>query len=302
MVNLLNWAAFALLTLIWGSTFLAIRVSNATGYDPFSAAAVRVVLAALFLLPLARALRLEFPRGRLLAVVLGAGALMFGINFGLLYWGEVTVNSGTAAVLWGVYPVWMALGAALTLEGEPLTLRGLAGAVLAAVGLVVVFWSQLRLDAPLAGFAAVLGGILCATIASLLVKKWGHDVHPLVYNALGAAAGAPVLVGLAFVAGDGLALPPDDAAWGAFLFLLVAGSLVAFNVWAWLLQRWPATRLSFQTVLSPLIAVALGAALLGEVAEPTFLAGTALVLFGTFLALRPTRPVAGAGDAAQAPD
>lgn len=106
------------------------------------------------------------------------------------------------------------------------------------------------------------------------------------YNAVGAAAAAPLLAVLAFAAGEGFALPPDAAAWGAFLFLLVAGSLVAFNVWAWLLQRWPATRLSFQTVLSPLIAVALGAALLAEPVEPTFLAGTGLVLAGTWLAVR----------------
>lgn len=284
--NLLPWAAFALMTLIWGSTFLAIRVSNEAGYDPFSAAAVRVLLATAILLVAVRALRLPVPRGRKLGVLVAAGALMFGLNFGLLYWGELTVTSGTAAVLWGVYPVWVALGAAATLKAEPLTARGLGGAFVAAVGLVVVFWSQLSLDAPLLGFAAILGGILAATLASLLVKRWASDAHPLVYNAIGGLAASPLLVAAAFAGGDGLALPPSLPAWGAFAFLLVAGSLVAFVVWAWLLQRWPVTRLSFQTVLSPVIAVALGWAFLGEAVEPTFLAGTGLVLAGTWLAVR----------------
>lgn len=287
------WGAFAAMTLIWGSTFLAIRVSNLEGYEPLGAVAVRLVLAAALLAALARAARVRWPRGRELRATLLAGFLIYGFNFGLLYWGELTVPSATAAVLWGVFPTLVALGAPLVLGGaEPLTRRGLLGGLIAALGLLLVFRSHLALDAPLAGLAAILGGIAAAAMGSLLVKREAKAVHPVAFNALGSFAGAAALAPAALLAEGGLAPPPTPPAALALAYLVLAGSLGAFNLWAWLIQRWPATRLSFQTVLSPLVAVLLGALLLAEPLGPAFLAGTALVLAGTWLAVRaPARAV-----------
>jgi drug/metabolite transporter (DMT)-like permease len=193
-----------------------------------------------------------------------------------------------AAVMWGIYPTLMALGASRFLADEPLTVRGLSGALVAALGLLVVFWSHLELGGPLAGFAAILGGILAGTVGSLVVKRWAHDIHPLTLNAAGLMASVPLVLGAALALGRGPLLPPTPLAWAAILYLAAVGSS-AFILWAWLLKRWPATRVSFQTVLSPLVAVALGAALLGEPVGPRFLAGAALVLVGTFVAVRAAR-------------
>lgn len=284
----LPWAAFAATAFIWGSTFLAIRVSNEEGFDPMSAVVLRLAAASLVFVGAARALRIRFPRGRDLGVTALAGLLIFAVNFGLLYWGETMVDSGTAAVLWGVFPTLTALGAAFMLGGkEPLTARALAGGALAAAGLVVVFWSELSTDAPLPGLLAILGGITAAATAGLLTKRFAHDVHPVAFNAVGQATGAAALLPVALV--GGLELPATTAAWGSLAYLTLAGSVVAFTLWAWLLKRWPATRVSYQTVMSPLIAVALGALVLDEEIGSTFLAGTALVLAGTVLATRAAR-------------
>jgi drug/metabolite transporter (DMT)-like permease len=282
------WAAFAGMVFIWGSTFLAVRVAVVEGYDPFRAALARVVLATLLVGGVAWARRVRWPRGRDLRVAAGGGLLIFGLNFALLFWGEQVVPSASAAVLWGVYPALVALGASAWLQGEPLTRRGLRGALLAALGLGVVFASEATFAGSAAGFAAILVGIVGATVGSLAIKRWGHDVDPLALNAIGLAASVPLVLPLALAAGrDGFA-PPTGLAWMALAYLVVVGSL-AFVLWAWLLQRWPATRVSYQTVLSPLVAVLLGAALLAEPVGPRFLAGTALVIAGTFLAVRAPR-------------
>jgi drug/metabolite transporter (DMT)-like permease len=286
------------MTLIWGSTFLAIRVSNQEGYDPFAAALVRLLVAAGFLLALGAAMRIAWPRGRALALAVLAGNLIFGANWLLLYWGELTVPSSLAAVTWGVYPALVAIGAAAVLEGEPLTARGLGGATVAAVGLVVVFWSHLQLEGPPAGVAAILAGILLATVGSLAVKKWARDIHPVALNAFGLVGSVPMVALVAWSARPRAVLPPDAAAAAALLYLAIVGTS-AFVLWAWLLQRWPATRVSFQTVLSPLVAVVLGVAILGEPLGAGFLAGTALVLGGTWLAVRAPRPHPAPGGAGQ---
>jgi len=284
----LNAGAFFLIVLVWGSTFLAIRVSNDAGYDPLSAVAVRLVLASLALVALVKAAGVAWPRGTALRATLASGFLIFGVNFVLLYWGEQTVASGTAAVLWGVYPALVAIGAPFVLrDQEPPPARSLAGALVASVGLAVVFRAHLGLDAPILGFAAILTGIASSTLATLLTKRWAKGVHPLAYNALGSFVGAMVLVPVALALGPGLALPQGKLAWASLAYLVLAGSIGAFNVWAWLLHRWPATRVSFQTVLSPLIAVALGWAFLAEPVDVGFLLGTSLVLAGTWLAVAP---------------
>lgn len=283
----LNAAAFAGMVVVWGTTFLAIRVSNDAGYDPLSAIVLRQAAAAAILLGAALAVRAAWPRGVALRACAVSGLLIFGINFPMLYLGELTVTSGTAAVLWGIYPAFVALGAAVVLRSsEPLTARGLGGVLLGLVGLAVVFWSQLSLDAPLWGLAAILAGILVSTATTLILKRWARDAHPVVFNGLGHALGAAVLAPIVLATRGRIDLPPNAEAWSALLYLLVAGSLVAFPVWNWLLRRWPATRVSLQTLLSPLIAVALGAAVLHEALEARFLLGAALVLAGTWLTLQ----------------
>lgn len=276
------WAAFAGMTLIWGSTFLAVRVADDHGYDPLGASWLRLAGMAALLLLIAAATRARWPRGRLLGVLALAGVLGFGVNFTLLFYGEQRVPSGTAAVMWGIYPTLVTLGAARFLVGEPLTARRIAGAGLAALGLVVVFRAQLG-AAPLLSLGAVLTGIVCSTAGSLLFKRFGKDVDPVVLNGIATTASAGALLPVVLAA-HAAVLPPDRPALLALGYLTIVGGS-AFLLWAWLLQRWPATRVSYQTVLSPLVAVLLGALLLGERVEPLFLAGGALVLLGTWVAI-----------------
>ncbi|MCA1813750.1 MAG: DMT family transporter [Halobacteriales archaeon] len=186
-------------------------------------------------------------------------------------------------MLWGIYPTVVTLGAARFLAGEPLSARRIAGGLVAALGLIVVFWAKLSADAPLPSLAAVLLAILCSAAGTMLFKRFAHDVGPIALNAIATGASAIALLPLVLVARVPV-LPPDESALLALAYLIVIGGS-AFLLWAWLLQRWPATRVSYQTVLSPLVAVLLGAVVLSEGVEPLFLGGGALVLLGTWVAI-----------------
>src|SRR6267143_1618794 len=148
--------------LIWGSTFLAIRIGN-EAVPPVWAATLRLALAAPLLTGLVPVTRQSFPRGPALRGALLFGIFNFGVNLSLLYWGERVVPSGIAAVLYATVPLSTALLAA-ALGVERLAPRKLGAAALAIVGVAVIFAGELRLDVPVAGLIAVF---LAATAAAL---------------------------------------------------------------------------------------------------------------------------------------
>src|SRR2546428_3189734 len=147
--------------LIWGSTFLAIRVGN-EAVPPVWAATIRLVLAAPLLTLLVLATRQRFPRGPALRGALLFGIFNFGVNMSLLYWGERVVPSGIAAVLYATVPLSTALIAA-GVRGERLVARQGAAAVVAVVGVAVLFAGELRVRVAL---ASPLPGVLSGAAGS----------------------------------------------------------------------------------------------------------------------------------------
>lgn len=291
-------AAFLVCVLIWGSTWLAIKVGY-EGVGPFLAAAMRFGLASLILLVLARwqghAVRLRGPHLRLAVF---AGVVMFVGDYGLIYWGEQFLPSGLTAVLFATMPFSTAALAQALLPDEPVTRRKLAGAALGIAGLAVVFRESVVVDPALAlPMLAILLSAVCASATGVAAKRWGHDLHPVSLFAVAMGVGAVGLLPLAVLDGERLALPGTALAWVSVLYLVVLGSVVAFLLYFWLLKTHDATKLSLVTVLTPLVALALGAALLGEALGALELAGVGLVLLGVWLAVSAGRARAPAPEA-----
>lgn len=294
---------FALLCAVWGSTWLVIKVGYG-GLGPFNVAGLRFLLAGALMVPVAVAAKAEWPRGReewgLVAFV---GAVLFACDYGLIYWGEQHLESGLTAVLFAVMPLLTALAAHLYLPAERLTPRKLAGTLLALAGVAALFGDSLRLDASLVlPMLAILGSAACAAVASVATKRHGRRLHPAALNAPAMLVGA-ALLGLASLAtGDGLRLPADGATWAAVGYLAVAGSVVTFLIYFWLLKTWNATTMSFIAVFTPVIALGLGVVVLGERLTAWMGLGAALILAGILLALlqpraalAPAAPVAEEG-------
>lgn len=300
MKGFLKPLAFVLLCLIWGSTWLVIKVGYG-GLGPFNVASLRFLAAGLLFCALVPAFRARWPRGRTeWGVSLFVGAVLFGADYGLIYWGETRLDSGLTAILFATMPLATAFVAHAYLPAERLNARKLGGTLLAFLGVVALFADKVRLDPGLAvPMLAIVASAVCAAFSSVATKRHGHDLHPTALNAVAMLFGALLLALASLVAGDGLRLPSDASAWGALAYLVLAGSVVTFLVYFWLLKAWESTTLSFISIFTPVVALFLGYVVLDERPTAWTGLGAALILAGVLLALRrPTVPKAPKGAAA----
>ena len=278
------YVVFIACCLIWGSTFLAIRIGNET-VPPVWAATVRLVLAAPLLTALVLATRQRFPRGAALRGALLFGVFNFGANLSLLYWGERVVPSGIAAVLYATVPLSTAFIAA-ALRVERLVARKVVAALLAIVGVAIIFAGELKLDVPIEGLVAVFLAATCASLSSVFLKRTPQP-SAIAANAVGAVAGAAVCAVVSVLLGEDRALPTTFEAWWPIVYLTLAGSLGAYVLYTWLVQHWPVTNASMVGVVVPVIAVILGAVAKQEQRSPESYLGAAVVLAAVVVALRP---------------
>ncbi len=225
------------------------------------------------------------PRGGSLRDILLYGFLQFGMNFGLLYWGEAAgVPSGITAVVYATIPLSTALFAwGFGLERlDPVKLLA-AGAGIA--GVAIIFAGQLGVGVPPIGLLAVISAATFAALSGIFLKR-AHSRSPFMANALGSAVGTPVCLLGAIVLGEPLALPTTLEAWGPILYLTALGSLGAYVLMAWLLTRWTATSTSFIGVVIPVIALGLGAIIRDERPAALAFVGAAIVIASVVTSLR----------------
>ena len=255
--------AFAIIYFVWGSTFLAIRV-GVREVPPLILAAMRFLSAGLVLYGWMAARGEQSPNRRQWLSVSLLAVLIFLFDYGLLFWAEQRVPSGLAAVMLATIPVFTALAEILFLRTQRLTIR-LALALLLGIGGVAVLTSNsVRLGGePIdrLGAVALIGGAVSWSAASILSRKL-----PLP-ESKGMSSGAQMLVGgvlLALAAaarGEFRGFQPaavSRGAWLALAYLIVAGSIVGFTAYVWLIHRESPTKVGTYAYVNPLVAVVLG--------------------------------------------
>ena len=280
---------FLLLTLIWGTTWAAIRI-GLDGVPPFTGVAVRFAIAGTLLLALALALGVRLGRGRHeKALWLANGILSFCLSYPIIYWSEQHIPSGLAAVLFATNPLVVAALAHFLLAGERLTAAAVAGLVLGFAGVAVIFSDDLTLlGGPQVRLAALvmLGSPLVSAMSAVAIKRWGSDVHPLSLSAVPMLIASVVMGAVALLVERHRPLVLDARSVGALVYLALLGSAVTFTVYYWLLARVAATRVALVSYLIPIVAVAVGAVLFDEPLRPRLLAGSALILAGVAIVSR----------------
>ncbi|HEY6867481.1 MAG TPA: EamA family transporter [Candidatus Eisenbacteria bacterium] len=286
------WGAFAGCTLIWSSTFLVIRIGN-EALPPAWAASLRLGLAAVILGAIARVRGEGLPHGDRLGPATWYGVLQFGLNFPLLYWGETVLPSGLTAVLFATIPLTVALFAH-AFGIEALTPLKIAAAAIGMTGVAVIFGGQIHGAIPPAPFAAVLAAATSASLGTVMLKR-GPRQSTFVVNAWGALVGFPICLAVSFALREPHPVPATAAALAPLLYLTVAGSVGAFVLMAWLVQRWPVVRLGIVPVAVPTIAVFLGWLARGETLRPASIAGAILVVSGASLGVIADRAAARPG-------
>ena len=280
------WIGFAIVCFVWGSTWLAIKIGLGS-MPPFLGAAIRFAIASMILFVLVRARRAKVPLTRdAKKVYVVLGTLSFGICYALVYWGEQFISSGLSSVLFAAYPFCVALFSHFLLERERLTSFKIAGIVLGIAGLLVIFSADLRVadSSAVAGMGAVLLSTILQAFALIQVKKHGQAIDPFAMNWVGMSMATLLLLVLGLTLDRGKPVQLDGAAIGSVLYLAAVGSVLAFVTYYWLLKRIEAVYLSLSSFINPIIAVILGAAILGESLGPQTAAGTTLVLLGLLAA------------------
>lgn len=276
---------FALLCLIWGSTWFAIKLAL-VGVPPFLGAGLRFVLsAAMTGLALAgRRTRIRLTHDDIVSV-LSLGFLVFWLDYACAYWSEVYISSGLTAVLFSTMPLMTALLSVYWMHAETLTAARAIGIVVGIAGTAVLFWPHEHLGMMQAlGMLSALGGTLCAAINLVVIKKYGRHSDPLVLNFLGMALGAACLLLMSAALERGTAVVWTRSNLLALVYLAVFGSIVAFSVYYYLIKRVDATIVSLQTLISPVVAIALGRVFLQEAVTPGVVFGMVTILAGVAIA------------------
>ncbi|MGZ8375905.1 MAG: EamA family transporter [Gemmatirosa sp.] len=283
--------AFAIVYVVWGSTYLAMRIAVQT-IPPFLMGGVRFVLAGLLLAAwVTWRERPRWPTGRTWAWAAITGALLFVGGNGGVAWAGRTVPSGIVALLAASLAIWMVLLDWLRPGGQRPTALVLGGAALglAGVGLLVG-------PTPLArgangvdpwGSALALGGSLTWAVGSMLMRHRHASASPFLGSALQMLVGGVLLLGIAALHGDFTAtalagVTAGDAgsarALWAMAYLVVFGSLVGFTAYIWLMRHAAPSKVATYAYVNPVVAVLLGWALGGEPIGPRTIAASAVIV------------------------
>lgn len=273
-------AAYAVMIVIAGSNFVAVRFSNQE-LPPFWGATLRFAIACALFFGVMRWRRAALPRGRALAGVAIYGALGFGASYALLYWALRSVPAGLASILVALVPL-LTFFLAIAHGLERFRLRGLVGALIAVAGIAVVFAEQLGGTVELAPLLACIAGAVCIAESGVVAKLFPR-VDPAATNAVGMLAGLAILAPLSVVAGETWRLPQRIETILAVLYLMTIGSVGLFALFLYVLRRWTATATSYLLVLSPLVTVAVASLLAGEQVSAQFALGGVLVGTGVYV-------------------
>jgi len=277
-------AAWLLACVLWSATFLFIRI-GVSEVGPFTFAAARLAVALLVLVPLVVVRRewIAWSRGDVMAV-LGAGLLLLGVNYALVYWGAQHVPSGLVAILLATTPI-IALGLGALRGEEAITRRKLAAMSIGFVGVVVIVGTEATARrSGLHGAAAILASACCVAGAYVWMKGRTGRVLPLSMAALQNGSGLIVLAALALTReGSPLDVRWSVSALGALAYLGWAASVLAFWLNYWLLARMDTSAMLMMGLAEVPIAVLLGAVFLGERLPPGTWLGAACVVASVML-------------------
>lgn len=291
----LDWripAAWLVLCLVWSSTWLAIKV-GLRDLPPISFVWIRFVIAIAVLVAVSLGRTRLLPSRRndywILAVT---GILMFAINYALLFWGELHVSSGLAAVLQTTIPIFGMLFAHWLLPDEPLRLQKVIGALIALGGVVLICARLLDFNGVLAfwGGVGISLGAAGAAFSNVLLKRHAIQLAPAMLAAWQMILGTAPLIPLGLIV-DG---NPARFHWSTMsifclLYLAIIGSALTFLLLYWLLPRMTVTNLQTISLITPPGAVMLGWWLGGEKFPLWSIFGAAFVLLGVWLIFRPTK-------------
>lgn len=280
------WLAFATACMVWGSTWLAIKI-GLDGVPPFLGAGIRFLVASAILFLIITFGDIDVPTTAEAKRVYSVLAVFsYTIPFAFVYWSEQYIPTGLASILFAAFPFWVGIFSHRMLEHERLNSFKVAGMLLGFAGIVMIFAGDVRLDHPHA-FIAMLMMLVSPIMQAyclVLVKKFAQSISPFAFTFVGMFISGIVLLLLSAVFEHDAVVLWNPAAIGSILYLATIGSVVVFVTYYWLLKRVQAVYLSLISFITPIIAILLGAWVLDERLQTNVFVGAAFVLVGLLVA------------------
>ena len=272
-------AAYLGVIIIWSTTPLAIKWSSETGF--MFGVSGRMLLGVCLCLLIISLLRVNFPwhraarRSYLAASLTIYGALM------VTYWGAQFISSGLIAVLFGTAPIVTSLLTIILLGDRQISWNQWAGMLLGAVGLGLIFNSELNLGTEsIKGLLAVLFAVLLHSFSAVWIKRLNVSISPLAITSGGLLVALP-LYGITWIMlGESLPTSISTRSMLSIIYLGIFGSVLGFIFYYYILKHLDAKRVALITLITPIIALFLGQNLNGEAIQVTIWLGACIVLGG----------------------
>jgi drug/metabolite transporter (DMT)-like permease len=280
-MKLKEWGAFVILGLIWGSSFLWIKIAVAE-IGPFTLVAFRVLFGLLGLLVVMRWQRQSFPRDRrtILAFVF-MGIVNTAIPFILISWGETKIQSSLASILNATTPLFTIVIAHFWLHDEKITLPRLAGLIVGFFGVILLVSRDIGpqgLQGDVIGQLAVLLAAISYAIALTFSRKYLRGTKPVVQSTMILVVASGVMWVTAPMVERPFTLPQLPVTWLALAWLGLLGLCIAYLLFFYLNNVWGPTRASLVTYVFPVVGLILGIIFLNEEVDWRLLVGSGLIV------------------------
>lgn len=276
--------AYLCVCIVWGSTYLAIRI-GVSEFPPALFAGIRFVVAGILMLWFARYKGLVFPQTiievRRVAIV---GLFLLAGGNGFVVWAEQWVHSGVASLLVATVPLFMATLELFLPEGKNIGKKGWMGLLLGFAGVMLLVFTHSGSGAiDLKGAAILLMGTFLWSVGSVYAKTFKASGSIITHIGIEMLTGGIVLSCVGILLGESSKLHVTQKGIGAILYLIFFGSILAYSCYIYILQKWPAAKAGTYAYVNPPVAVLLGSLVLDEPFTIQVVVSTLIILFGVFL-------------------
>ncbi len=279
-------AGYIVICLIWGSTWLAIRI-GLESLTPLISSGARFFLASLFVFAFMRFKKITLQTDSIsIRLYIILSLFSFVIPFGLVYWAEQFIPSGLASIVFAIMPFCVIMFSKIAFPKEKISYNQIFGVILGFSGIVVIFSEHLSLDLSqqLLGIVAVLVSSSMQAGIGVTIKKYGQHLNPLSMHFVPLFFAGVILILTAFLFENSSGWNFNSSAVLSITYLALFGTVVTFTTYYWLLKKINIVILSLSAFVTPIVAVILGWLVLNENFSIQTLLGSAFVLIGILFA------------------
>lgn len=280
------YISYVLLSIIWGTTWFALKISLNEGMLPTYAVGIRFLGAGLIFWGLMFIRREKLPlTKRALSIYLQFGIFNFGISYFLTYWGTQFIYSNLASILWAAFPITTSIIAHFYLSDEKLNTKRIISLVFGILGTVLIIAKSGNLGGEnvIIGVFVILVAVLVASWPNAYLKKYKSEVNTFQLNAMSQSIGGIFLFTMGLLTESGPAMIWTTSNLLATAYLIVFGSVITFSLYYWLFSYLTLAQITYVTFFPPIIAIFIGWIFLDEQLSSLILIGAGLIIFGALL-------------------